>query len=350
MIARTLLVVALVVAAAQAGAAERIKLTVSAGHSTAFLWVKHLRETFIPAVEDALRGSGVTLEWEESYGEKLARPGTELETIERGAADIGVVGVLFHAAKLPLQQITYVTPFGPGDPRLVADAMNELHERVPALAASWERHNQIHLVAIAIEEYGILARQPLARLEDLAGKRLAAPASAFAWVKGTGAIGTNASLSDYHALLKSGAADGVIAFASAAAPARLHEVAGHVAQARFGAMYAGSLTVNKTRWNRLPAVVRRAIRSASEEYARAYGKEQFVRAVAALDVFRASKATILPWSDAERARLAAAIESPVRPWLADAARRGVPARDLLRRYMALLRARGGEFARDWDRE
>ena len=46
--------------------ADDIKVTVVNGHPPVFLWVKQLTETFIPAVNKALEGSGHTISWTES--------------------------------------------------------------------------------------------------------------------------------------------------------------------------------------------------------------------------------------------------------------------------------------------
>jgi len=137
---------------------------------------------------------------------------------------------------------------------------------------------------------------------------------------------------------------------SGAVPARLYEVAPHFTQTGFGAMYAGGISMHKPRHDALAPEVRAALKVASDEYASAYSKEQFVRAVAAADTIRASKGTVVAMSDGERARLARAIENPTRAWIDSATRAGFPAREVLKAYMDGVRREGGRFARDWDRE
>ena len=53
-----LLLAAVLCLAGTAHAQQEIKITVSAGHAPVFLWVKHLKETFIPAVNRELAKSG----------------------------------------------------------------------------------------------------------------------------------------------------------------------------------------------------------------------------------------------------------------------------------------------------
>jgi TRAP-type transport system periplasmic protein len=332
-------------------AQQEIKITASAGHAPVFLWVKHLKETFIPGVNAELAKTGkYKIVWTEAFGGTLAKIGSELETIEQGISDMGMVGGPFHTAKLPLQQVSYVTPFGPQDARMVTAVMNDLHQKIPALAKSYERYNQIYLAGISLDDYAAVTNFPLARLEDLNGRKLSGPPSALAWIKGSGAVGVSGNLPAYYNDIKSGVYQGAIAFATGAAPAKLYEVAPHFNQVGFGAMFVGGLTVNKNRWERFPSEVKAAFRAAGEEFTAEYHKEQFVRSVAALDTFRANKSVVTQWSDAERARLAKAIDNPTRAWAEQAEKLKFPAREVLRAYMAGVRAAGGKFARDWDKE
>src|SRR5690606_25499145 len=87
--------------------ADDITVTVVNGHPPVFLWVKHLTETFIPTVNQALEGSGHTITWSEAYGGTLAAVGGELEAIEDGLAEVGVVPTVFEPTSLPLQNVTY---------------------------------------------------------------------------------------------------------------------------------------------------------------------------------------------------------------------------------------------------
>ena len=70
--------------------AEEMNVTVVAGHPPVFRWVKHMSETFIPAVNAALEGSEYKINWDEQYGGSLAKVGDALEAIEEGLAEVGI--------------------------------------------------------------------------------------------------------------------------------------------------------------------------------------------------------------------------------------------------------------------
>ena len=120
---------------------ETINVTIVNGHPPIFLWVKHLHDTFIPAVDAALEGSGYAINWTEAYGGTLAAVGGELDAIEDGLAEVAAVPTVFLPNKLPLQNVTYNTPFGPSDPTMIMSAMETLNQSIPGMLDSWHAYD-----------------------------------------------------------------------------------------------------------------------------------------------------------------------------------------------------------------
>jgi TRAP-type transport system periplasmic protein len=94
--------------------AKTYQLSMVAGHPPVFLWVSLSSEFFIPEVNKRLKEAGGKdeIKWNEGYGGTVAKIGGVLEAIEMGVADIGFVGTLFEASKMPLHNVSYMTPFG----------------------------------------------------------------------------------------------------------------------------------------------------------------------------------------------------------------------------------------------
>ena len=92
--------VALLAASAGGAAAqEQIKLPVAAGHPAIFLWVKHLKESLMATVDAELaKTNKYKIAWSESYGGTLAKIGSELETMQQGISDLGIVAVIFFGS------------------------------------------------------------------------------------------------------------------------------------------------------------------------------------------------------------------------------------------------------------
>lgn len=351
MIARTAASLFLLLAVLKPAVAQQeVKLTISAGHPSIFLWVKHLGESFIPGVNRELaKGGAYRIAWTEAFGGTLAKLGSELETVEQGVSDLGIVIIPFHAAKLPLHNLSYVTPFGPTDPAVITKVMDRLHGELPALDQAWTRHNQVYLAGFGLEAYQLITTFPFAKVEDMRGRKIGSAATNTAWTKGSGAVGVVSTLPNMYNDMKAGVIDGIIMFATAAVPAKFYEVAPHFYQIDFGAVYGGAITVNRNRWERLPEPVRAALRAGAAAFKDQFHSDQNQRIAAAYQAWK-DKGTVTTVAEPERIRFAKSIQNPVNDWMGEAQKGGRPARQALKAYMDALRAEGVEFARDWDRE
>lgn len=328
--------------------ADEIAVTLVNGHPPVFLWVKHLTETFIPAVNAALEGSGHSITWTEAYGGSLAAVGGELSALEDGLAEVGIVPSVFMPNQLPLQNVSYNTPFGPSDPQMVMDAMDALNASVPGLLETWHTYDVEYLGGgFALDNYLLMTTFPVNSIDDLAGRRIAAPGPAVNWLNGTGAVGAAGNLTTYYNDIQTGVFEGVIVFATAAAPARLQEVAPYVTVTDFGAQYAGGMVANRTWFQAQPEAVQQALRTGAAAYQAAYIAEQTERVTAAMAAIAPDPARLHVLAPEERARWAAALPDVAGTWAAAADGAGLPGTAVLNAYVAHLQAAGADLGRDW---
>ena len=324
-------------------------VTIVAGHPPVFLWVKQLIDTFIPAVNKALEGSGETITWEQAFGGTIAGVGGEMEAVEEGLAQVAEVPTVFEPTSLPLQNVTYYTPFGPADPTLVMKVMDDLHQSVPGMVKAWEKYNIEYLGGgFTLDNYILMTNFPVHSIADLAGRKIGAPGPAVNWLQGTGAVGVSGNLTTYYNDLQTGVFDGVIVFPSAAAPARLQEVAPYITITDFGAQYAGSLVANKDWYDEQSPAVQKALHSGAAAYSAAYLVEQSKRVAAALKSLQAgdpSKTTVL--SDAEKKRWADALPDVAGIWAKNADAQGLAGTEVLNAYVTAIKAAGVTLPRDW---
>jgi TRAP-type C4-dicarboxylate transport system substrate-binding protein len=345
---RTLLAAAVIVATPlTAHAQEQIKLTVAAGHPPIFLWVKHLKESIMATVDAELAKTGkYKIVWTEAYGGTLAKIGSELETMQQGISDWGVVATVFQSSKLPLNNVTYFVAYGPADADTVIAAVDKV-QQLPELKAEWNKYNVTYLAGFAIDNYGLATTFPITRMEDLNGHKIGGAGPNLAWLKNTGAIGVQGSLNTFYNDIKTGVYEGAIAFITSAVPAKLYEVAPYYTVASMGAMYAGGVAFNKARWDRLPGEVKAAFHKGAEAYRKNYAAEQNARVAGAIDAWRKAGGKMNELSAAEQHRLVKAIPNPTVDWIKQA---GPAAKTVLAQYMDAVRAAGFKFPRDFDKE
>lgn len=340
--------IATALAAAPAAAQESIRMTMAAGHPPIFLWVKLLKDTFAATVDAELARTGkYKMQWTEAYGGTLAKIGSELETMQQGISDVGIVSSVFQSAKLPLNNVTYFVPFGPADANVVTQSVSSAQDS-PALMAEWAKYNTVYLAGFAIDNYNIIASFPFTKIEDLKGKKIGGAGPNLNWIKNTGAVGVQGSLNTFYNDIKTGVYDGAFVFATAAVPAKLYEVAPNMVKLDFGAMHAGALAINKGRWDKLPDEVKAAFRKGANAYKATYLAEQTARIESSLAAWQKAGGKIVTVDPAERAKLVKLVPNPTKDWFKQAG--AGPAKKVLSEYMNAARATGFKFARDYDKE
>lgn len=346
--AATLAASMLFVASQPAGAQEIIRMTMAAGHPPIFLWVKLLRESFMPTVDAELAKTGkYKMDWNEAYGGTLAKLGSELETMQQGISDVGAVSSIFHSAKMPLNNVTFFVPFGPADANVVMQAMSSAQD-TPEMKAEWAKYNLVNLASVVLDSYNMVTSFPVTKIEDMKGKKIGGGGPNLNWIKNTGAVGVQGNLATFYNDIKTGVYDGAMIFATGAVPSKLFEVAPNLIKLDFGAMHTGAVAVNKGRWDKLPDEVKAAFRKGANAYKATFVAEQTTRAEASLVAWQKAGGKIITLDAAERARLVKMVPNPTKDWIKQAGQ--VPAKKVLGAYMDAARATGYKFSRDYDKE
>ncbi|MEJ2167091.1 MAG: C4-dicarboxylate TRAP transporter substrate-binding protein [Desulfobacterales bacterium] len=331
--------------------AKDYKLTVVAGHPPIFLWVTLCRDYFIPQVDKRLQEAGGKdkIEWNQAYGGTVAKIGGALEAIEEGIADMGFVGTIFEAPKMPLHNVTYMTPFGTENIFYVVDIMHELQSKIPALAQEWSRYNQINLGGAALDTYGILTNFPVNSVDDVNGHKIAAPGPSANWLKGTGGVPVASNLNEYYNGIKTGVFEGTLTFMTAAMAIKVYEVAPYICMVNFGAQFAGGLSINKDIFESFPTYMQKIFIDVGKEYNQKLAEAQAARASKAMETMKQGGAKIIYLSEDARKRWADKLPNVPMEWAETMEAKGLPGKAMLKGYLDGLRARGVKLARNWDK-
>ena len=130
-------------AAAPASAVEEIKITAASGLPSFSAGTGEVINVFIPEIDKRLAEKGnYKIVWTTGWGGAIANQFELFEAIEDGLADVGYVNTLFEGAKLPMEQVTYVTPFGAEDLDAMYEVFNEVRGKIPEMDKAYEKHNQ----------------------------------------------------------------------------------------------------------------------------------------------------------------------------------------------------------------
>lgn len=344
---------ALLVGALSAGsvaAQDSVDVTIVSGFSPAVAAVRILQEDFMPAVDAKLAEAGnYAINWQEAFSGTLAKPAGELEAIQFGLADMGVIPTAFHADKLPVYQVGYVTPFTTDDLVLIHEVVDGLVEKYDAFDATWESLDQVSLSASGIpDNYILCSSSPIESLEDIDGLKVAGAGPNLRWIEPAGATGVTGSLGNFYQLVETGVADAMLVWGEAVVSLKFYEVCDHYFDAQLGGVNSYVINVNESTWESWPAEVQDAMTEAAKEYGVAIGEFAARLGAQARDTFIENGGTVTVIDPAERDEWARTLPNIAQEWVASLEGQGVQAQAILTDYMDAMRAADQTVARDWD--
>ena len=212
---------------------------------------------------------------------------------------------------------------------------------------NWTRHKQMYLAGAALDTYHLFTKTPIKSLADMNGKKILAPGPAANWIRGTGAVAVAGNLQTYFNDIKTGVAEGALVFTTGAWGAKVHEVAPHVTKVNFGSHFAGGISVNLDTFKKFPPEVQKIFLEVGAEYGKRFAEEQSAAAKALLENMAKAGAQIAEFPSAERKKWAEALPNVARLWAEELDKKGAPGTQVLKGYMAKMKASGAEVPRDW---
>jgi len=343
------LIAGLLLTASSVTSAETYRLTMASSHPTVLPWVGQLSTLVVGESNNRLKamGSADRIEWTEAYGGSLFGFKDTLEAVGDGLTDAGWVGTLWEGSKMPLQNVTYFTPFVSDDLVSTLTIMNELHAELPELQQAWEDQNVVFLGASGVETYHLLTNFPVSSLADLKGRKILAPGPSANWIKHLGAVPVDGALPTYYNQIQTGVADGVVVILTGAFPNKHYEVAPYVTLVGMGAHMTGGLGFNKDVWDGLSADVQQVLRQLGQEYTVAHAEQVEARYNDFLAKLPDVGATVTELPKSELDAWIAGMPDLAGDWAAANAEKG--ASRVITAYMNKVRAAGIEPKIEWDK-
>jgi TRAP-type C4-dicarboxylate transport system substrate-binding protein len=334
-----------------ASAQSEVNLTIAAGQPLrAMRPLEMVSSFFVPEVTKRAKAAGIKINWKEAYAGSLLKPTFVLQGVQDGIADVGFEPTIFHPDKLPLEQITFVTPFVTTDVVLVGKTMDKLHATIPAMGAQFDKFGVIRIAGSSFDTYDLFTTFEMKKFEDIKGKKISTAGAALQWLRNTGAAPVQSNMTLYYNNAKTGVIDGFIIFSSATPGMKYPEAAPYVTRTGFGAQYAATLIVNKSTFNKLPPALQKIMKEVGQEWTNRADKVQFDAGNSGLAMAKEfPNGTTYELPRAEQAKWASALPNIAKEWAERADKQGLPGSKVLSVYMDELRAAGAKPVRDWDK-
>ncbi|HEU4646134.1 MAG TPA: C4-dicarboxylate TRAP transporter substrate-binding protein [Burkholderiales bacterium] len=329
--------------------AETFRLTIGAGHPVpAASWVAPMQSFLQVEVKKRVeQKTPHKIEWVEAYGGSVAKLGEVLEAIENGLLDIGDVHVPFEPSKMLAYNFGYFVPFGTENAVQSGLAAQKVFAAYPQLGANLEkRFNQVYIATGAVTCYNLVTTFAWTKVEQLAGRKIAAAGPNIPWLKAVNAVPVQSNLNEAYTSLQTGVYDGWIMIPDATYSFKLHEVARHYTITSFGAIPNTMITMNRNTWRKLPKQVQQIFLEVGREYTKLQTQASQVKSENAIKAMKEAGTTVRELSWEEKVKWANALTNIPKEKAAEISATGLPG-EVVYAYIENLKALGVKFPRDW---
>lgn len=347
-------VTATVAVTVPASAQQAISLTAISGYPPPATWIGSMVDAYIPAVDAQLaKGGNFKINWNKGISGQIVKPRGELEGVETGLGDLGVIVTAFHADKVPLYDVSFKTPFVSNDIALISRVTQKMVDTFPQYNETWlKQFNQVALGPTgAVDNYMLWSNKPITSVNQVKGLKVGAAGPNLPWVTAIGAAGVQTNLADAYNSLSTGIYEAMIVWRQGAGAFKLCEPAPFAYDATLGGVNGFSLNVNSDVWEGLPDEVKKALQDSIPAWVNENVKRVNDGATSGLARCEAEFGTkVTKASDAERNQWAAALPPLGKQWAEERNKAGQPGTEILKAWMDEMRAANQPIARHWDRE
>lgn len=329
-------------------AEETITLTVATGHAPVVAWVKLLDEFYIPEVDRRLAETGnYKIEWTKGYSSTIAKIGGEIDAVEQGVADLAIVGATFNPDRLPLQTVSYYTPFVSNDLGTVVSVIDELNRSNPAMIDLWKANNLKYLSGIGVDNFEIFSTHEVKSYKDFIGDKIGGIGPNLSWLL-DGMTGVALLPNSAYTDLQTGVYEAALVPTTLGLTLRVSEATDYLVKVNFGAQCWGAVAMNAEVFDGLPDEVQKVFEAVGIEYTAKLIEVMNQAVVTNTKTMVDGGLKIIELPAGETEEWAVSMKNTAKTWSDTMEAKGLPGKEIVRAYLDGARARGGKPVRDWD--
>ncbi|MEW6667968.1 MAG: TRAP transporter substrate-binding protein DctP [Thermodesulfobacteriota bacterium] len=238
-------------------------------------FVKAVRDFWCPEVAKRVeKATGHKIKWNYAFGGSVVKLGDELEAVQAGVLDAGIVFPIFENPMLFIHNFGYFAPFGTSDIDLATRVNLKVYDDNPWLKEVFhKKYNQKWIGTFTYESYELITRFAVKTNDDLKGHKLAAAGPNLPWISAVGCVPVQSSLAEAYTCLQMGVYEGWVMTPSYTWGMKLYEVAPYLTYSGFGCISAASITMNLDVWKSLPQPIQEIMMEVGREYSFVVAKD-----------------------------------------------------------------------------
>ena len=328
--------------------AATFNILYSSPHAPLAVWNRVAKEFYFVEVNKRLQPLGHRINWTDSYGGTIVKFGSEVDSLQKGLADMSMAGAIFNQSRLPLHLASYAAPFATTNLKLAVETMDDVTANNAALKKMWGDAGIVHLASIGIEALHLYTKKPIAGMQDLKGMKIGGVGINMTWLRNSGVVPVVNTPDKVYNDIQTGVIEGQLYLPTLTFVGKVNEVAPYMLNVGFGVAVWGSFAVSKKTWDTLPPDVQKVMRDVAVEYRTRTAEGLDALAATGTEAMKKAGMKVTEISAADRQAWANALPDLPQEWAQPLEAKGMPAKQVLNDYLAGLRKRGEKPLRNWE--
>lgn len=337
-----------VIAGSYAHAGDARHLSVASGLPANHIALKIFREKFQAEIEKRVAAQELgQIVWDETHAGQLSHFGGVLEAVEDDLAMFAVVSVNHEATRLPLQDMTFQTPFTSESCVVVGNAYHAIHQTLDGMTEPFAAARQTYLAAIPSDGYNFISTRKIRNAADLRGIKIGVVDRIDGWLDGVEGIPVRMLPDLLASRIEAGVLAGALLPDTEMQRLALKQQADHYTRTGFGAQVPFVVTVNTRAFQALPAAIRDIVRETAEDFVPAAGSAYCAAGAQALETLKKQGIATAKLLKSRRVQWAESLAPLAQAWAQANDQAGRPGSAAIAAYMDHLEAAKVQVIRDW---
>jgi len=282
-----------------------------------------------------------------SFG--LTYPGEEMDSVASGLADLTAFPICFYPSDLFLNNYHNAIPFVPSDIETMLWVEKRMYDELPMLGAEFEEHGNKLLAFEVTGQNTLECTSAITCLEDLKGKKVCTSGVwEPRWYEVIGAVPVEVDTPDLMMALETGLADCSLLPLTVSYPFKVYEKAKYVVEPGEGALKGAVITINSDLFNSFPKDIQQIIVEVGRETSDYWTELEISELEKVKRVIGEAGSTFYAFPREEIAKWQRLVGNAPALYIKQGEGRGLPAREVAEKFLALIAETGYEFPVEWE--
>jgi len=295
-------------------------------------------------IDEVTKRTNGRISFKEYWAAALVPAKEHLDATKTGTIDLARICFLYWPSNFPLNALPYMFPFANRDPDMGQRVMRKMYEEFPQFEQEIESNN-LKLISFQVwDDYALLTRQPIRKMEDLKGLKIALLGGMLTEVaKSNGAAAIIISLDERYLQLKTGVIDGSLIGVDSMVSTNCHEVAKHLTILGLGAYVPNCVAMNLDTWKKFSPEDQKMMLDIGNEIEKKYTVEMLKNRERYIQIMKDAGVEVYTLPQEERIKMGKQLPDMAAKWAEAMEKKGCPGWEMVKRYKEIYAAEGHEW-------